>query len=645
MKQKLLSGGQTGILFRIIKFMILLLGLLFFYVVFLVIGQAIPRSLVEDNARKSYEQLEAQGLYFEVVDGANWDNLTDAFFINAAVTEYDGNLVEKALANAYTTTDEKIGWQSIIDSIQYAIDGNVHTIIEPYSRYWVGMLTIYKLLLIFMPISGIRTLVFGIVVILFAITVLNVYKMLGRMGLLPFLASVTLALYMPQAICLVFSTDIITMLLMMNICYIMLKRDTSSDIFYLVFFLAGSILAYLNYWAFPLITLGFPLVFMVTVKLIRKYNIKALIKETVLISLSWGAGLAGTILVKQILCKIVLGTQTGTGQLLFRLGSGLSIADRFVSVINGLAKQISSPPIFIMTIVVVIWGILLLKTGCLQRKYQCFLLVLIAFYPMAWWFLLANHSAIGFVSHMYGVTYYALLSALLMSCERWIPSLHNLRNITGKKVAVNMTLAAIWLVLSYIFLSAAVHYGTKETEPWSLETVGTVNLGENAVMQEVSFDELVTGKAYLKSISTILVNISDDNKEGALHVELAENGNILSAADVSIADIQVGEWFEVPMHCMIYQAHKYQISYSVKDTSVIEPYLLVQDDAQAARENGTLYVGGNNQSGSVANKYEYDEYILSTKAKAAALFILLFILQYILFLWEEKIDLTVRHKE
>lgn len=620
---------------NIIKWMVLFVGLVILYTTFLMVGQAIPRRLVIDNVQKSYEQLDSLGMYFGIVDGASWDNWTDAFFINTTVTEYDGNLLEKALANPYTTK-ENGGAGSHLEGISYAINGNENAIVESYSRYWAGMMTIYKILLMFVSIKGIRTMIFGIAMILFTASVINVYNLLDIKGLIPYLTSVIIALYIPQAMCLVFNTDIVIMLLMMNICCIMLKRKTSIDTFYTIFFLAGSILAYLNYWAFPLITLGFPLILIVTVRLLEQYDTKLLTIETILISLSWGIGLAGTVLAKQILCKIVLGTQTGTNQILLRMGSEFSINDRFISTVNGLVGRMTSVPVLILTIAVTIWVVLLLKTNRFKRKYKCFLLVFIAISPIVWWFILANHCIHGFVKHMYGVTYYALLSAIFINCKHFVPSLKDLGNVTKKKISVNIATIGIWLLFSYILLNVIIHYGTKETEPWSTEVIDTVNLGEGSVTQIARFDDLIVGEAYLKSIGTILVNIPEDKKDGLLHVEIAENNHVLSKADVSIADIEVGEYFKIPIGCVIHLGREYQITYSVEAVNGLEPYLIVQDDAQAARENGILYVDGVYRTGAVANKYEYDDYILSKKAKISIMFIALFILQYTIFVVEEK---------
>lgn len=626
---------------KILQYAAVFAGLIIIYTVFLMAGELIPRRLMTGNAMKSYSQLKSLGLYFEGIDGADWDNWTDSYFINSAVTEYNGNLLQKAMANAYTAFDEPddSGSVNVINNIKAAVKGG--GVVESYSRYWVGMLTIYKLLLIFMPINGIRTLVFGIAVILFALSAICVYKRLGAKGLVPYLVSVVIAQYMPQAMCLVFNTDISIMFLMMVICCIMLDKKVSAESFYMLFFLAGSILAYLNYWAFPLITLGFPLVFVITVKLAEEHDIRSLTKETVFMSVSWGAGLAGTVLAKQILCKIVLGMQSGTDQLLVRMGSEFTITGRFISVINGLVRRMTSAPVLVLTVVLAVWLIVMLKTGSFKRQYRCFLLIMTAFYPIIWWFLLPNHCIHGFVKHMYGVTYYALLSAVLINCQKFVIDFRELKNkVRNRKcIAINAAALVLWFCMSCVLFRVDIHYGAKETEPWSLEVSDTIRFGRqnrSAAVQEMHFDNFTMLSAYLNSISTILVNLPEDKNDGILHVELSENGSMIGTSDVQISDIAAGEWFRIPFGCIVELGHEYQITYTVRDNEFSEPYLLVQDKAQAVGENDTLYIDGVSADGAIVNKYEYDEFILPVKAKVCIVFIILMIIEYGIYLFEMK---------
>lgn len=630
--QKLAKGTHTKVR-KCLQYLVLSVGLVVLYVVLLMAGQAIPRRLLLDNVRESYLQLEKQGLYYEGIPGASWDNWTDSYFLNSAVTEYDGTLLQKAIANAYTTYSEldESGSANTIDDVRYALEQDSDAIVKPYSRYWVGMLTFYKILLLVMSVNGIRTLMFVVAAVLFLASAAGVYKMLGAKGLVPYVASVAVAEYFPQALCLVYNTDIVMMFLMMAVCWQLFRKNAAMEQFAILFFLGGSILAYLNYWAFPLVTLGYPLVFVLSVRIENGCTMKTLAKEMVLLSVCWGAGLAGTVLAKQALCTFVLGTQSGTEQLFLRMGSEFTWNDRLLSVVNGLVRRMSSKPVLVLTVVTAIILVILLKVHAYRIQYKYCLLFFVALYPVIWWFMLPNHCIHGFVIHMYGVTYYAVLSAVWMNIQK--PQISRIRSKKGfaRGIIVNIAVLAVWVTLSYGLLHVDIHYGAEEREPWSLETVSTINLKTGSVVQEVLFTGFTMHTFYLKSISTILVNLPDDKKDGILHVELSEDGSVLSTADVAVSDIEAGAWFDIPVGCVVALSHSYQITYTVQDNTQSEPYLLVQDRAQAAGVNKVLYAGGLLVDGALANKYHFDAYILPAEAKGCILFLVLAVMEYGIF--------------
>lgn len=315
------------------------------------------------------------------------------------------------------------------------------------------------------------------------------------------------------------------------------------------------------------------------------------------------------------------------------------MSERLVSVVNGVVRRLESAPVLIITIVVALWVTAVIITGRLKRKYSCFLLVLIAFYPLIWWFALPNHCMHGFVKHMYGVSYYALLSAALINCQRGM--FRGYDGKSGKKgMVINTAVFAIWICMFSVMLRADVHYGAKEAEPWSLEASGMVNLGGerngSTAVQDIHFENFTMSTAYLKSISTILVNLPDDKKDGILHVELLENGSVAGMADILIADVAAGEWFEIPIKCAVKLGQEYQVTYTVRDNILSQPYLLMQDKTQAAKENDTLYIDGAPAEGMIANKYAFDEFILSAAAKICILFMVLAFMEYGIFWFEEE---------
>jgi hypothetical protein len=190
------------------------------YIAWLMIGQAIPREWVIDNAVKSCKEIEKEGSYNHVVDGAAWDNWTDAISINSIITEYDGSLLEKAVANAFTKriVNSEEGY-SELNNLKAAIDDNGEGEAYVYSRYWAGNMTLYKILLIFMSIKGIRSILFMSIIVMLSITVINIYKSLGYAGVIPFLIAILAGIYIPNSMCLTFGVDVLIMLALMNACY------------------------------------------------------------------------------------------------------------------------------------------------------------------------------------------------------------------------------------------------------------------------------------------------------------------------------------------------------------------------------------------------------------------------------------------
>ena len=135
-------------------------------------------------------------------------------------------------------------------------------------------------------------------------------------------------------------------------------------------------------------------------------------------------------------------------------------------------------------------------------------------------------------------------------------------------IVVNLAAFVVWGLLSYGLFHVQIHYGAQEREPWSLESTGTVNANEGSgVVQEVQFTDFTMLTAYLKSVSTILVNLPDDKNDGILHVELSEDGSVLCMADVAVSDIEAGTWFDIPMGCVVALNHIYQITYTMQDNT------------------------------------------------------------------------------
>lgn len=384
-----------------------------FYILWLMLGQAIPKELIMENVNTSYETLQAEGYYFSPVKGAEWDNFTDTILINSTITSYNGNLFEKALANAYTLSDQEDA--SIMEGLEAAISGAEGAQVQEYSRYWVGSLTLMKLLLIFMPLNDIRSLLLMLTITLFAWVCLQISRYLGKSGVASFIAAVLLGQFIPLSMCIVFGIDVVLMLGAMLVVGIFYEKGKNASWYDFLFAGIGSLCAYLNYWAFPLITLGFPLIYHLTLSLKENKSRKELMKSEIRYSLMWSIGLCGTVLAKQVLCYVTFWTKDGVKQLLVRAGSKISWKSRIYRTLLGLKKATwdDRMVMFVLLLVLVILLYALWKKK-ISKEFTIVPLLVIACYPVIWWFIFVEHCGHSFVLHMFGVMYYAILSMVAL---------------------------------------------------------------------------------------------------------------------------------------------------------------------------------------------------------------------------------------
>ena len=616
-----------------------ILAIICIYVGSLMLGQAIPKELVFKNVVESYEELDKMGLYYDIVEGAQWDNWTDTYFLNAAITQYDGNILKKALANSYTTS--KNSEKLVLDSLSAAIHEDEKDGIASYSRYWAGNLTLYKILLIFVPISGIRNILLSVSILLFVFASINMYKILGYKGVIPFLLCVLACKYIPLSMCLTFASDIIIMLGIINFLAVRVQKgDINWKRYYSFFALIGSVCIYLGYWAFPLITLGIPLVFITILRMHNRNDEKDILCDNVCMSIFWGMGLCGTVLIKQVLCYLILGSQSGTSALNQRLGAGYSIWDRVLSVRNVILRALSDN-----TVMIVLLASLLIVTYFIGVKdkysrYGICPLLCIAVYPIMWCLILAQHNMHGFVVYMYGVTYYALFSLIFWQYEKV-----KFHTILSKK---NIIVFCAWILVSCFIGFMPIYYDNQKQEPWSTDEAITVDLADaDFVQQHIAF-ETEQKPIHLKKIKVIIDNTSDDS-EGVLHVSVKNGEKQICKEDIQLSKINSeniwekfsgdsifgriarrlannSKWEKIKLNCTLYSDQDYVITYSVDNVQSGSVNLYAQDESQGAPANADLYIDNEKSDVTIMNVFYYNR-VVSIQAKLYFIVVALSIIQ------------------
>lgn len=177
-----------------------LIGIILLYSLFIVVlllGQCIPRTYIRKNVWKSYEIMKEEGMY------AVGDGWTDAYFLNAAITRYDGNIFERAFSNAYMGKEGEYPLDGILYLFDEDLDKGDNSIIL-YPRYWVGSMFFIKFMLLLFDIRAIRVLLVLIILCLFIYSLKLIEEKCGLLVTIAFSTSFLVYDYIRIVECIAF---------------------------------------------------------------------------------------------------------------------------------------------------------------------------------------------------------------------------------------------------------------------------------------------------------------------------------------------------------------------------------------------------------------------------------------------------------
>jgi len=367
------------------------------------LGYCVPREMIKENVEISGKEFQEQGEYPEH-RGGGWDNYTDSFFINSVMTRYSDSTFVNAIANAYTNASVYGDSSSHFEALYNGQFDNGE--IDFYSRYRAGSKTLFAFLLIFMPLSGIRVFLLAVTLALLIAACFCIFRTNGIISALVFAGLFELKIMLYSSMCLAFSPDILLTLIGFILVYkAYVKRDVK--LLFFGFFIIGSFSAYWGYWAYPIITIGLPLIYMATID--NRHALEYRLHDYLSISVCWAVGLTSTILVKIVLAGLVMGIDDGTDKLLLRMGNEYSYGYRFVVLRSFIADELKTD--YILPVVAVGF-VLCVAVVILNSKFikNVVPYVMLALYPIVWAYLTSGHLGHYFDKTFMVVAYYAIFS-------------------------------------------------------------------------------------------------------------------------------------------------------------------------------------------------------------------------------------------
>ena len=327
-------------------------------------------------------------------------SFTDCLMLEHAVYENEEHsTLEQTLhmyrGESYYAPDCSDVWHPGESLVDY-----LHGVEQPreveYSRYWHGYLVVLKPLLFLTSFNSIRLInacfqlfMVGWCLILF--TKKNedglTYAFLGA---LPFLFFVSAFSSLSQSICLY---------LMLLAVLVLLTFDNTlyhKKLYGIYFLIVGMFTSYFDFFTYPLITLGFPLCIYL---FLHCENCRKNCFRLFCLSGEWTVGYAWMWMSKWLLTDLLTGSHTikdALQTILVRTDSaeGYGKGTGFIKVLLLNMQPYMNWAYFlllIMLIIIALIKVVRMKKCVLQLK-KAIPFFILAMYPLAWWFLVQNHS-------------------------------------------------------------------------------------------------------------------------------------------------------------------------------------------------------------------------------------------------------------
>lgn len=379
------------------------------YFAFAVLSCLLPDRSIKAHIAESAPIMVEEGLYPKAIinmEQCQMDNFTDALIMNQ-IHSIDRKHPIKSAMQMVRMSEKGSDWDQT-GLLLRTVNGE--TLEEQhYARYWHGSTLLFRPLFILVDFVTLRHILF-IVSSLLIVMLLCVYY--PRAGLMKTIA-LAMGFLVTFGFVMQFSMQFFPVLAITLIGSIIIVNHKESANFGLLFFIIGSLTCYFDLLTTPLLTLGIPLVIMLSVKSNEDFRFKYNLIEISKIILLWGLGFALTFFTKWALASLIL------GQNIFADAYEVSLyrmeAEDFTRW-DALTKNFGMLNLWIIGLA----ALVLLLFSFINRLKICYkkvvLFLLIGLMPYVWYLLLANHSYVHWW-FTYRLQAISVVCMLLMLCD------------------------------------------------------------------------------------------------------------------------------------------------------------------------------------------------------------------------------------
>ena len=355
------------------------------YFTFGVLSCWLPDKSIRRHIAESLPVLAAEGVYPKAilqVDQCWMDNFTDALIMNQIYNIDRQHPVEAAMKMVRSSEKDR-DWDQI-GIMQRRVNGETFEE-QHYARYWHGSSFFFRPLFMLMDYSTMRFAMFTVSSLLLLLLACVYFQKAGWAKTMV----LSLGFLLTYGFVTQFSMQFFPVLVLTAVaCILVAKGDVSKD-HGMLFFIIGSLVCFFDLFTTPLLTLGMPLVVMLSLNQEKPFVFKDNLIRIIKLALLWGLGFALTFVAKWALATLILGQNIFADA--FEVSLYRMEVDDFTRW-DAVAKNLGMLHWWIVGLAAVA---LIAFNVTRHRKFnyrKAVLFLLIALMPFVWYFILSNHS-------------------------------------------------------------------------------------------------------------------------------------------------------------------------------------------------------------------------------------------------------------
>lgn len=364
------------------RFIKLFFCLITTYLLFAVIACLLPDKPIHHHIQQTVERGELMWNDYPraIINGneARMDNFTDALIISQA-----WNCSKDSLWESVMQPSRAVYKQMMTEALAMQIEGN-HFTNKKYGRYWHGSTFLMRYLLLLWSYNNIRLLFYILSSLLILFTLWRLRDKIGNWA-----AIVTLVAFMIlYGYVLQFSMQFLPVLVL-SFAGILMMLDEKTDK-KVGCFIIGSLTAYFDLLTTPLLTIGIPLIAWILAHRNDSKSLGKIFIDILKMSVFWGIAFALTWGAKWLLATLTTDANIWADAMNNVAHRSNYIEDytRLDAIAVNL-KLLNSKFIVITAIIMLVMMALHFRR---EGWRPALLLLLIAFVPYLWYFVVANHS-------------------------------------------------------------------------------------------------------------------------------------------------------------------------------------------------------------------------------------------------------------